>query len=84
MADRDWDSDSDDFDDLVEDDSDETEVVVCPMCGTAVYEDAEQCPACGEWITTSTHPFAGRALWFVVLGVLGIVATIVVLVITGF
>jgi predicted nucleic acid-binding Zn ribbon protein len=24
----------------------------CPACGEPVYEDAEKCPHCGEWITS--------------------------------
>jgi hypothetical protein len=49
-----------------------------------VYEDAEQCPECGEWITVSTHPFAGRAIWFIAIGVVGIAAVIAALVLNGF
>lgn len=74
----------DDFDDWPEDADDETQVVTCPACGAEVYEDAEQCPVCGEWITSSTHPFAGRGLWFIGLGLLGILATIAALIIAGF
>lgn len=32
------------------DDDGVSETVPCPACGAAVYEDADQCPACGEWI----------------------------------
>ncbi|MBA3311704.1 MAG: hypothetical protein M3552_04605 [Planctomycetota bacterium] len=75
----------DDFDDSADVESDETEVVSCPACGADVYEDAEQCPDCGEWIENSTHPLAGRAFWFVGLGLLGIVVTIAtLLVLAGF
>jgi hypothetical protein len=35
---------------------DEVETVPCPACGQEVYEDADQCPKCGEWII----PLAGR------------------------
>ncbi|MEX2142099.1 MAG: hypothetical protein WD894_22725 [Pirellulales bacterium] len=48
----------------------------CPRCGADVYEDAEQCPRCGEWITAETSPWSGRSLWWVILGVLGILALI--------
>lgn len=84
MSSRDWDSDSDDFDDSPDDDSEVAEVIRCPACGADVYEDAEQCPECGEWITFSTRPFAGRSLWFIVIGALGIGATIAALVLAGF
>ncbi|MGC1273362.1 MAG: zinc-ribbon domain-containing protein [Planctomycetaceae bacterium] len=78
---RDWDDD-DDPDDWPQDD--DSSVVTCPNCGADVYEDAEQCPSCGEWIEHSTHPFAGRSMWFIVLGVLGIAVTITALVLAGF
>lgn len=84
MSSRDWDSDSDDFDDSPDDDSEVAEVILCPACGADVYEDAEQCPECGEWITFSTHPFAGRSLWYIAIGVLGIAVTIAALVLAGF
>ena len=85
---RDWDESDDDLDDwpdAAEDaDPDESDVVTCPKCGADVYEDAEQCPICGEWIEHSTHPFSGRAWWFVGLGIVGIAVTIAVLVLAGF
>jgi predicted RNA-binding Zn-ribbon protein involved in translation (DUF1610 family) len=74
---------SGDLDDWPEED-DEAEVAACPKCGADVYEDAEQCPLCGEWITRSTHPFAGRSLWFVAVGLLGVIVTIAALVLAGF
>lgn len=73
----------DDLDDWSEDDSDESDVVTCPNCGADVYEDAEQCPACGGWIARSTHPLSGRAVWFVALGLIGIAATITALALLG-
>ena len=77
---------SDDLDDWPDenDEEDDSIVVTCPTCGADVYEDAEQCPSCGEWVTHSTHPFAGRSLWFVGVGLLGIAVTIAVLVLAGF
>ncbi len=30
------------------------ETVACQNCGEEVYEDAEQCPKCREYLTTST------------------------------
>ncbi|MBN1589420.1 MAG: zinc-ribbon domain-containing protein [Pirellulales bacterium] len=63
------------------DDEDETPTASCPECGADVYEDAVQCPACGAYITptSGSHLWAGRPVWWIVLGVLGIAATIVVL-----
>ena len=62
------------------DDEDElTETVPCPQCGADVYEDAPQCPICGEYVDRSTSALAGRPLWWIVLGVLGIAAVVVAL-----
>jgi len=60
----------DDFDD------DSTETVPCPHCGADVYEEAVQCPVCGTYITFRTGVWAGRPGWWIVLAVLGLVATI--------
>ncbi|MEN6494334.1 MAG: zinc-ribbon domain-containing protein [Thermoguttaceae bacterium] len=60
-------------------DDDPTETVPCPSCGADVYEDAEQCPYCGTYITSQTSPWAGRSVWWIVLAVLGLLATILVL-----
>ncbi len=66
-------------DDLDEGDDDLPDVAPCPACGEEVYEDAEQCPHCGEYVVHSTSALAGRPLWFCLLGLLGVVATIVYL-----
>lgn len=65
-------------DDEYEEDG-ETETVSCGSCGTDVYEDALQCPVCGEYVTRTTSALAGRPRWFVALGILGIVLLIVAL-----
>jgi hypothetical protein len=61
------------------DESDESETLPCPACGEPVYEDAEQCPHCGTYVTHGTSLLSGRPTWFVVLAVLGVVALIVAL-----
>lgn len=53
-----------------------SDTVACPDCGAEVYEDAVQCPRCGSYITHRTTPWSGRPLWWIVLGVLGILAAI--------
>jgi RNA polymerase subunit RPABC4/transcription elongation factor Spt4 len=35
------------LDDEAEDSDD---LLVCPSCRTAVHEDTQQCPYCGDWI----------------------------------
>jgi hypothetical protein len=75
---------SDDFEqpDAFDDASDDTEP--CPECGADIYEDAEQCPHCGAYVTHSTSAWSGRPLWWIVLGVLGVVALVIALVGLGF
>lgn len=68
----DSDSDSGDDDDL-------TETVACPECGAEVYEEAEQCPRCGSYITHGGGVWAGRPIWWIVLGLLGLAAGVLAL-----
>ena len=78
MTTSDWSDEWDDDDDLVEPDQDDesTELVPCPECGEQIYEESERCPACGSYIIMRTDSWAGRPMWWVVLGLLGVVATI--------
>ncbi len=68
----------DEFDDDPAND-DSAELITCPKCGADVYEEAEQCPACGTYIIHNTSIWAGRSTWWIVLALLGIVAVIVTL-----
>lgn len=69
--DEDW-TDEDQPDESPEEYSSE-----CPACGGTIYDDADVCPHCGEFIFHDSHnPWKGRKLWWIVLGLLGIVAVI--------
>ena len=57
-------------------DDDLSETLPCPECGHPVYEDAVQCPYCGDYISRSTSIWSGRPLWWIVLGLLGILAAL--------
>ena len=75
-----WD-DSDEFpayDDFGDDG--EAEEVPCPSCGAPVYEEADVCPHCGDFITPGRGP-ATRNLprWAVALGVVGVIGTVIAL-----
>lgn len=76
--DDDW-EDPDYGDDDYGDDDNEPELVPCPECGGEVYEDAEQCPHCGQYIKPggSKSVLSGRPLWFIALAIAGIIAVIV-------
>lgn len=66
-----WDDDSE---------SDEAELMVCPSCGAKVYEDAPQCPVCGDYVTADTSAWSDRPWWWIVLGLVGIAAVVFALV----
>ena len=73
--DDDWSGESD-FD---EDEELESEVLPCPNCGADVYEDAPQCPECGSYITFRASVWSARSWWWILLGLLGVAATILAL-----
>jgi hypothetical protein len=75
-----WDdSQEPDEDDWPESDEDSI-AVSCPECGGEVYEDADLCPHCGNFLEqTLEHPMSNKPLWFVVLGLLGLLATLLAL-----
>ena len=81
MGGDEWFEEPDDELDEIEylDEDDETFTLPCPECGADVYEDAVRCPACGNYITHPTSVWHGRPGWWIVLGLLGVVALILVL-----
>ena len=72
-----------DQDDCDEDDSDNSDLdtVACPECHRQVYEEVEQCPYCGHFITHDTRVWAGKPWWWIALALAGITGLIWVLVI---
>jgi len=76
-----WFNDDDRADDEYPDDEDDsTDTMACPRCGAEVYEDAVRCPVCGDYIGHSGGTaWTGRPFWWILLGVLGILALIAVL-----
>lgn len=51
--------------------------VPCPNCGGKVYEDAEQCPLCGEYIVRGGgRVWSGKPLWWLLLGLAGVLALV--------
>ena len=82
-----YDSDSDD--DLLNEDSnddwqadepyeddDEPEELPCPKCDALIAEDSVRCPICGEYVTWDTRVWTGKPWWWIVLGIIGILAVI--------
>ena len=64
-----------DEDDL---DDESSETVPCSECGAEIYEDAVRCPVCEAYVTHPSSVWSGRPLWWIALGLLGILAVIVV------
>ena len=60
---------------------DVSDTVECRECGADVYEDAECCPVCGNYVVhgSSGYLWKNRPVWWIVLGLLGILAVIVAL-----
>ena len=46
-------------------DNDDAEVVDCPQCRRAVYEESERCPYCGHYITQEERG-SGHPIWVVI------------------
>ena len=58
--------DLDDSDDPDEDEDDDA-TAPCPYCRRPVYDDAEWCPGCGQYLSREDVP--RRRPWWFVLGV---------------
>lgn len=70
----------DDFEYDAQAEDDSPDLRPCPECGAEIYEDSEQCPICGNYITFgSLGPWSGRPLWWIILGAVGVVALIAAL-----
>lgn len=55
---------------------DEPDELPCPHCDALIAEDSVRCPICGEYVTWDTRVWAGKPWWWIVLGLIGIVAVI--------
>jgi hypothetical protein len=80
-----WDDDpdaplEDDLDDSDDDDDASTDCRECPSCGALIYEFAEQCPKCGDWIVNPAR-VTTRPAWVKVVALVLVGAFVVVLLI---
>ena len=63
------DEDDDDLEDPQpsdQDDSEDEDTLPCPFCRKPVYERADLCPHCGNFIAFQEQSAYPRKLWFVV------------------
>jgi hypothetical protein len=73
---EDWEDPEPDDDDGDED-NDELGAYVCPSCGKSVYDDCEQCPHCGDYITPRSRAIsAPGGRWLVFAVVLMVILTL--------
>jgi predicted nucleic acid-binding Zn ribbon protein len=69
------DMDSDDDDDL------ETQTEPCPHCGADVYVHAQQCPVCGEYISTGRPRKTNQPRWIIITVLLILLPLIYVMIV---
>lgn len=43
------------------------DTAACPVCNATVHEEAQQCPACGNWITPRVGSRSQSAVWLVIV-----------------
>lgn len=74
--------DDDDWDDEeFPDDPEDSGTIDCPSCGAEIYEEAPQCPVCGEYVVRgSSGIWQGKSPAYIVLAALGIAAVILSLI----
>jgi len=60
-----WDDEADESDDAPDDDD---VTAPCPHCGGSIYDDAERCPRCGNYLSREDAPH-DRKPWWIILGV---------------
>ena len=52
----------------------ESDTLPCPSCGCEVYEDADRCPACGEYISPRWAQTSNQSTWLLAAAVIAIAA----------
>ena len=57
------------------DDDDEDATFPCPHCGEPVYEDAERCPHCEQYLSDEDAPAEAKP-WWIVAGVIAVLAMV--------
>ena len=46
-----------------EDSDDQVDTIACRNCHIEIYDEAERCPHCGEYVSAGTSPFASKPFW---------------------
>ena len=58
-TDDEWDADN------YSDDDDDDDTIPCPHCEKEIYDGAEQCPYCGQYISEEDAPRDRRPGWII-------------------
>lgn len=66
-------------DDDLTDDWQETDLVTCPNCQAEISEESVRCPICGDYVTLKSDLWQGKSWWWILVGLLGMAATIIAL-----
>jgi predicted nucleic acid-binding Zn ribbon protein len=82
------DSGDDDFDEVNDSDSDTSDsdddcTSPCPHCGELIYDDAERCPECGQYVSREDAPTSRKPLW-ILIGLVVCALVVVAWLLTGF
>jgi predicted nucleic acid-binding Zn ribbon protein len=78
---RDDEEDDGPSDEDIKDLGEEHQTAACPNCGAEIYDDAEKCPKCGQYVTREFRGSRGPAtVALVILVVLLVVAIVWLLV----
>lgn len=56
----------------------------CPHCGAEIYDDADYCPVCNQYILSTTSPWHGRSATWLILGLVGAIAAVMMLLLAAF
>ncbi len=58
----------------------DSSTISCPECSAEIYDDVELCPHCGFYLEDApSRPLNEMPRWFLVLGLLGVLAVILAL-----
>jgi len=58
---------SDDWYDEEPDDASDDDLLPCPECGAEIFDDAEQCPHCGWYVTPFRTRVDSRRQWVAIV-----------------
>jgi predicted nucleic acid-binding Zn ribbon protein len=65
--------------DEYEEDYDDETTDECPYCGRGIYDDAVQCPHCGNYVSKEDAPRQRMPLWIIIGIVLAFLAVLMML-----